>query len=110
MNSNAVRVYSVQSAPDRGCTVTTEHREQVGSVAGQPQFDVVIAGGGVLGAAVAARLSRTSARVALVEAETDLAVQGVSGGQGGGVRAGSQPGHGRQRIEGSVAVAGVQPG
>ena len=51
-------------------------------MAGQPQFDVVIAGGGVLGAAVAARLSRTSARVALVEAETDLA-EGASKGNAG---------------------------
>jgi glycerol-3-phosphate dehydrogenase len=54
----------------------------VSSVAGQPQFDVVIVGGGVLGAAVAARLSRTSARVALVEAETDLA-EGASKGNAG---------------------------
>jgi len=59
-----------------------EDREQVSSVAGQPQFDVVIAGGGVLGAAVAARLSRTSARVALVEAEADLA-EGASKGNAG---------------------------
>jgi len=54
----------------------------VGGVASQPEFDVVIADGGVLGAAVAARLSRTSARVALVEAETDLA-EGASKGNAG---------------------------
>lgn len=51
------------------------------SVAGHPQFDVIV-GGGVLGSAVAARLSRTSARVALVEAETDLA-EGASKGNAG---------------------------
>jgi glycerol-3-phosphate dehydrogenase len=51
-------------------------------VAGDPRFDVVIVGGGVLGAAVAARLSRTSARVALVEAESDLA-EGASKGNAG---------------------------
>jgi glycerol-3-phosphate dehydrogenase len=51
-------------------------------VAGQPQFDVVIVGGGVLGTAVAARLSQTSARAALVEAEADLA-EGASKGNAG---------------------------
>jgi len=51
-------------------------------VAGDPQFDVLIVGGGVLGAAVAARLSQTSARVVLVEAETDLA-EGASKGNAG---------------------------
>jgi glycerol-3-phosphate dehydrogenase len=51
-------------------------------VAGQPQFDVVIVGGGVLGAAVAARLGRTSVRAALVEAATDLA-EGASKGNAG---------------------------
>jgi glycerol-3-phosphate dehydrogenase len=51
-------------------------------VADHPQFDVLIVGGGVLGAAVAARLSRTSARVALIEAETDLA-EGASKGNAG---------------------------
>jgi glycerol-3-phosphate dehydrogenase len=54
----------------------------VSRVAGPPQFDVLIVGGGVLGAAVAARLSSTSARVALVEAETDLA-EGASKGNAG---------------------------
>lgn len=49
---------------------------------GQPRFDVVIIGGGVLGAAVAARLSQTTARVALVEAEADLA-EGASKGNAG---------------------------
>lgn len=51
-------------------------------MADHPRFDVLIVGGGVLGAAVAARLSRTSARVALVEAETDLA-EGASKGNAG---------------------------
>jgi len=54
----------------------------VSSVADHPQFDVLIVGGGVLGAAVASRLSRTSAPVALVEAETDLA-EGASKGNAG---------------------------
>jgi glycerol-3-phosphate dehydrogenase len=54
----------------------------VDRVARQPQFDVVIVGGGVLGTAVAARLSQTTARVALIEAETDLA-EGASKGNAG---------------------------
>jgi glycerol-3-phosphate dehydrogenase len=54
----------------------------VTSVTDDPQFDVLIVGGGVLGTAVAARLSQTSARVALVEAETDLA-EGASKGNAG---------------------------
>ncbi|WP_051791494.1 NAD(P)/FAD-dependent oxidoreductase [Amycolatopsis jejuensis] len=45
-------------------------------------FDVVVVGGGVLGCAVAARLSRTSARVCLLEAEPDVA-EGASKGNAG---------------------------
>jgi glycerol-3-phosphate dehydrogenase len=44
--------------------------------------DVLVIGGGVLGTAIAARLSRTSARVVLVEAEPDLA-EGASKGNAG---------------------------
>ena len=46
------------------------------------EVDVLIIGGGVLGTAVAARLSRTTARVCLVEAEDDLA-EGASKGNAG---------------------------
>jgi len=45
-------------------------------------FDVVVIGGGVLGTAVAARLSSTNARVALVEAEADVAEHASKGNAG----------------------------
>jgi glycerol-3-phosphate dehydrogenase len=45
-------------------------------------FDVVIVGGGVLGTAVAARLSTTTASVCLLEAESDVA-EGASKGNAG---------------------------
>lgn len=45
-------------------------------------FDVVVIGGGVLGTAVAARLSSTTARVCLLEAESDVA-EGASKGNAG---------------------------
>ena len=81
LNNNAARVYSVQSAADRGCTVTAEHGSRwvawLASHTSTRRSPAVAAG-----AAVAARLSRTSARVALVEAETDLA-EGASKGNAG---------------------------
>jgi len=46
------------------------------------EFDVVIVGGGVVGASVAARLSSTTAKVCLLEAAGDLA-EGASKGNGG---------------------------
>ena len=49
-------------------------------------YDVVIVGGGVLGCSVAARLSRTTAKVALVEARSDIA-EGASKGNAGIVSA-----------------------
>jgi glycerol-3-phosphate dehydrogenase len=49
-------------------------------------FDVVIVGGGVLGTAAAARLAQTTARVALVEAHSDIAA-GASKGNAGIVTA-----------------------
>jgi glycerol-3-phosphate dehydrogenase len=45
-------------------------------------FDVVIVGAGVLGAAVAARLSGTDARVCVLEAETDVAEHASKGNAG----------------------------
>jgi glycerol-3-phosphate dehydrogenase len=45
-------------------------------------FDVVVIGGGVLGTAVAARLSSTSARVALLESEADVAEHASKGNAG----------------------------
>lgn len=45
-------------------------------------YDVAVVGGGVLGTAVAARLGRTTARVCLIEAETDVA-EGASKGNAG---------------------------
>lgn len=46
------------------------------------RFDVAVVGGGVLGCAIAARLAATSARVCLLEAETDVA-EGASKGNAG---------------------------
>ncbi len=45
-------------------------------------YDVLIIGGGVLGAAVAERLARTEARVGLVEAENDVAEHASKGNAG----------------------------
>src|SRR5688572_10204217 len=45
-------------------------------------FDVAVVGGGVLGCAIAARLAATTARVCLLEAETDVA-EGASKGNAG---------------------------
>ena len=50
-------------------------------------WDVVIAGGGVIGAAVARELSRYELNVALLEANSDLAL-GTSGANSGIVHAG----------------------
>jgi glycerol-3-phosphate dehydrogenase len=46
------------------------------------EFDVVVIGGGVIGTAIAARLSRTNASVCLVEAAADVA-EGASKGNAG---------------------------
>jgi glycerol-3-phosphate dehydrogenase len=51
-------------------------------VDGMKVFDVVVIGGGVLGCAVAARLSSTTATVALVEAEADVGEQASKGNAG----------------------------
>jgi glycerol-3-phosphate dehydrogenase len=51
-------------------------------VAVAPPFDVVVVGAGVLGAAVSSRLSATTARVALVEAENDVAEHASKGNAG----------------------------
>jgi glycerol-3-phosphate dehydrogenase len=48
----------------------------------QREFDVVVVGGGVIGTAVAARLSQTNARVCLIEATGDVA-EGSSKGNAG---------------------------
>ena len=55
-------------------------------------FDVVVIGGGVLGTAVASRLSCTTASVCLLEAETDVC-EGASKGNAGGVCSGAFNGH-----------------
>lgn len=48
----------------------------------QDAFDVVVIGGGVIGTAIACRLSRTTARVCLIEATGDVA-EGASKGNAG---------------------------
>jgi len=47
-----------------------------------PRCDVLIIGGGVLGTAIAARLSQTSARVILIEQENDIADAASKGNMG----------------------------
>lgn len=47
-----------------------------------PQYDVVVIGGGVIGTAIASRLSQTTARVCLVERDGDVA-EGASKGNAG---------------------------
>ena len=64
-------------------------------------WDVVVVGGGVLGTSVAARLSRTSARVALVEAERDVAEHASKGNAGVAVSYYGAPGQQTDQPAGS---------
>lgn len=55
-------------------------------------YDVLIVGGGVLGTAVAERLARTTARIAVVEAESDVADHATKGNAGNAVSYYGSPG------------------
>lgn len=71
---------------------------QVARVPEVQDVDVVIIGAGVLGAAVAARLSSTRARVALVEAENDVAEHASKGNAGVAVSYYGAPGIQQTRL------------